>query len=351
MLPGASLRIAGWFPVIGDGARRICRIVAIGGGTGLPTLLRGLKHYTSEITAVVTVTDDGGSSGRLRGELGIPPPGDIRNCLVALAGAEPLMERLFQYRFDKGSLKGHSFGNLFIGALTGMLGDFEAAVRAASAVLRVHGCVLPSTSENVQLGAVMSDGAVVTGETAITRSGKRIKRVFLRPEGCKPVPAVIHALMQAELIVLGPGSLYTSIIPNLLVEGVAQAIRESGAEVVTILNIMTQPGETDGYTAHDHLQAIASHLGPGLVKHLLVNNGPIDPERLERYAAQGAYPVVIDRERIAAAGIRIIEDDIVSRGGLIRHDPDRLARALIEGMSTMHAPQGQGKTVSVWNEA
>lgn len=339
------------FPVTGDGARRIRRVVAIGGGTGLPTLLRGLKHYTSEITAVVTVTDDGGSSGRLRGELGIPPPGDIRNCLVALAGAEPLMERLFQYRFDKGSLKGHSFGNLFIGALTEMLGDFEAAVRAASAVLRVHGYVLPSTTDNVQLGAVMTDGTIVMGETAITRSGKRIKRVFLRPEDCKPIPAVIHALRQAELIVLGPGSFYTSIIPNLLVDGVADAIRDSRAEVVTILNIMTQPGETDGYTAHDHLQAIADHLGAGLVKHVLVNSGPIDAARLERYAAQGAYPVVIDRERVIASGVRIIEDDIVSRGELIRHDPDRLARALIEGMSTLPASWGQGKTVPMWNEA
>ncbi len=311
---------------------RIEKVLAVGGGTGLPILLRGLKRYTGDITAIVTVTDDGGSSGRLRGELGIPPPGDIRNCLVALAGAEPLMEKLFQYRFDKGTLSGHSFGNLFIGALTEILGDFEAAVRAASAVLRVHGRVLPSTADDVQLEAVLEDGTVVTGETSISGSGKAIRRVYLKPSDCKPVPAVLYAIREADLIVLGPGSLYTSIIPNILIQGVASAIRESSARVVMVVNIMTQPGETDKYTAYDHLKAVTEHLGDGLIEFLCVNTGLISEERLERYAKKGSYPVVVDRERIEATGVTLIEGDVVSHGDFIRHDPDRLARCLLQGV-------------------
>lgn len=305
------------------------RVVAIGGGTGLPVLLRGLKEHTSEIAAIVTVTDDGGSSGRLRGELGILPPGDIRNCLVALAGAEPLMERLFQHRFSRGSMAGHPFGNLFIGALTELLGDFEAAVRAASLILRVHGRVLPSTLENVQLSAELADGSCVDGETAISLSPQPVRRVRLSRDPCPPVPAALQAIADADLIVIGPGSLYTSIMPNLLVDGVAAAIRRSPAPAIYVVNIMTQPGETDGYSAADHLQAIIDHVGPDVVQAVLVNAGPVGEDRVSRYLAQGAFPVVPDAERLEALGVEVYGADLVNREDLIRHDAAQLAAAVL----------------------
>lgn len=306
------------------------RVVALGGGTGLPVVLRALKGRVGAITAIVTVTDDGGSSGRLRGEMGILPPGDIRNCLVALAETEPLMERLFQYRFNRGSLRGHAFGNLFIGALSDLLGDFEAAVEAASRVLRVHGRVLPSTLENVQLRALLADGREIRGETAIGRAGVPIRRIDLDPRGCRPVPAALEALAAADLVVLGPGSLYTSVLPNLLVEGIAAAIRAAPAVKVYIANIMTQPGETRGYTASDHLRAIHDHAGAGLVDRVLVNSGAIGAGRLGRYRAGGAEPVAADVAALEALGVRVHARDLVSRDPLVRHDPAALAEALLE---------------------
>ncbi len=305
------------------------RVVALGGGTGLPVLLRGLKEHTNRITAIVTVMDDGGSSGRLRGELGILPPGDIRNCLVALAGAEPLMERLFQHRFSRGSLAGHSFGNLFIGALTELLGDFQAAVRAASQVLRVNGQVLPSTLDHAQLCAVLADGGEVCGETAIAASRQPIRRVYLRPGRCRPVPEALEALAEADLVVMGPGSLYTSIMPNLLVEGMADAIRRSPARRSFVVNIMTQPGETTGFTAADHVRVVLEHVGPGVVDEVVVNSGPIGAERLARYRAQGAAPVAVDREALAALGVEVVEADLVNRDELVRHEPAKLAAVLL----------------------
>lgn len=309
------------------------RVVALGGGTGLPVVLRGLKTVTDRITAVVTVSDDGGSSGRLRDELGILPPGDIRNCLVALADTEPLMETLFQHRFSQGSLAGHSFGNLFIGALTEVLGDFQAAVRAASQVLKVHGQVLPSTLQNVVLCAEMADGRRVCGETAIARAGGRIRRLRLEPGDCRPVPAALAAIQEADLIVLSPGSLYTSVLPNLLVRELAEAVRCSPARRVYVVNIMTQPGETDGFTAADHVQVLWDHGARGCVDEVLVNVGRLEGDRLAPYREQGAEPVAVDRERLAALGVRVREADLTTRRGLVRHDPARLATALLQAVS------------------
>ncbi len=305
------------------------RVVAMGGGTGLPVLLRGLKGHTHHITAVVTVTDDGGSSGRLRGELGIPPPGDIRNCLVALAGAEPLMQRLFQHRFTRGTLAGHAFGNLFIGALTELFGDFQTAVRAASHVLRIHGQVLPSTARQVQICAELSDGSVVEGETAVASSRAPIRRVFLRPADAEPVPDALRAVAEADVVVLGPGSLFTSVLPNLLVRGLAEAVRASPAEKVFVVNVMTQPGETDGFTASRHVQTLVEHVGAGLVDRVVVNTRPVEPERLARYRRQGSEPVRVDREALHALGVAVTEGDLVNRDELIRHDPDALAAAVL----------------------
>lgn len=312
----------------GDGAQGELRVAAMGGGTGLPVVLRAVKGLTTQVTAIVTVTDDGGSSGRLRGELGIPAPGDIRNCLVALADTEPLMERLFQHRFSRGSLAGHSFGNLFIGAMSELLGDFEGAVRAASHILRVRGQVLPSTGANVQLRAVLADGTEVRGETAIAKSGGSVRRVYLDPPGCRPVPAAIEALLSADLLIMGPGSLYTSVMPNLLVEGVAEAVRRSEATKVYVANIMTQPGETEGYSVADHLRGIISHVGEGVVDWVLANTGEIGVERLKRYRTQGAEPVAVDAEEIRSLGVRLCARNLVNRDDMVRHEVGKLARAL-----------------------
>ncbi|MDI3280281.1 MAG: YvcK family protein [Bacillota bacterium] len=306
------------------------RIAVVGGGTGLSTLLRGLKKHTSNLTAVVTVADDGGSSGRLRTEMGILPPGDIRQCLVALAATEPLMERLFQYRFQEGEgLAGHAFGNLFIAAMTGLTGDFEAAVRESSKVLAIQGQVLPATLEDVVLGAEMEDGTVVEGESRIAAHGGRIKRVFLNPPSPQPAEEVLAALQEADLLVLGPGSLFTSVVPNLLVKGVVEAIRSSRALKVYVCNVMTQPGETDGYTAADHVRVIVEHLGRGVLDWAVVHEGPVSPSLLARYRQQGAYPVVPDLHRIRELGVRPVAYPLLSRSDLARHDPDRLASVLL----------------------
>jgi uncharacterized cofD-like protein len=307
------------------------RIVAIGGGTGLSTLLRGLKAYAAHLTAVVTVTDDGGSSGRLRRELGILPPGDINDCLVALAEVEPVMTRLFQYRFDRGDLAGHSFGNLFLASMVGVGGDLVSAVRLASRVLAIRGQVLPATADQAVLGAEFMDGTVVEGESAIPLLRKPIRRVYLNPPNVRAVPEVLEALAQADLILLGPGSLFTSVLPNLLVPGIAEAHRRATAPVVYIVNVMTQPGETDGFRASDHVRTVVEHLGGGVVDVALVNTQmPRNRAVLERYQEQGAFPVEPDLERIRHLGVEAVGRPLMSETDLLRHDPARLAQAVLE---------------------
>lgn len=306
------------------------RIVVVGGGTGLSAMLRGLKESTENLTAVVTVFDDGGSSGRLRRELGILPPGDIRDCLVALAESEPLMTQLFEYRFHGGALDGHAFGNLFIASLAGVTGDLESAVKETSKVLNIRGRVLPSAAEDVVLVAELIDGTVVEGESQIPRARKRIRTMSLKPTDVAPLPEVLQAIQDADLIVLGPGSLYTSVIPNLLVRGVADAIRDSRALRVYVCNVMTQAGETDGFTASDHVRGLIDQVGPGLFTHVLVNTQRIrNPALLARYEAEGAEPVEADLDGIRALGITPVPAQVASEEDVVRHDPRRLGRALM----------------------
>jgi uncharacterized cofD-like protein len=307
------------------------RVVGLGGGTGLATLLRGLKSHTANLTALVTVADNGGSSGRLRAEMGVLPPGDIRMCLVALADTEPLMERLFQYRFRNtgDGLSGHNFGNLFIAALTAITGDFEVAIKESSKVLAVRGQVLPSTLQDVSLRAELADGRVISGEADIPLALGTVSRVRLEPPDPPGMPEALAALEAAEVIVLGPGSLYTSVIPNLLVGGVGGAIRRSKAVKIYVCNVMTQPGETDGYTVADHVRAIQEHAGPGLIDCVLVNTRPVPEHLREKYREQGAAPVERDPERLAELGVVAVEADLASLTDLVRHDPDRLAQAIL----------------------
>lgn len=306
-------------------------IAVVGGGHGLSVLLRGIKSATSNVTAVVTVADDGGSSGRLREELGIIPPGDLRNCLVALADTEPLMEKLFQYRFrGESELAGHSFGNLFIAAMNEVTGDIETALQKSSKVLAVKGQVVPASKEFVRLDALMEDGTIVEGESKIPEVHKRIKRVRLYPEHPQPVQSALDALKNADAIILGPGSLYTSIMPNLLVDGVAEAIRKSRAVKIYICNVMSQPGETDGYTASMHAKAIIDHGGRGIIDFMLVNSAPISKTLQAYYAEEGAYPVEVDEQAINDLGVGFVKADIINETNVIRHDPDKLCRAVMD---------------------
>jgi len=309
------------------------RIVAVGGGTGLPVLLRGVKEYTSNITAIVTVADDGGSSGRLRSEMGVLPPGDIRNCLVALADAEPLMQSLFQHRFGgRSGLAGHNFGNLFIAAMSEVTGDFEAAVRESSKVLAVRGRVLPSTLDDVQIVAQLEDGTLVRGETCVSRSPGAVRKICLDPPGARPLPEALGAIEEADLIVLAPGSLFTSLLPTLLIPGMAEAIHHSTALKIYVCNIMTQPGETDGFTVADHVRAILEHVGQNLLDYVLVNTGKIPPWQKEKYAREGARLVEVDRERVEAAGVRLVTGNLVAapgRADMVRHDHEKLAQAVV----------------------
>jgi uncharacterized cofD-like protein len=305
------------------------RLVVIGGGTGLSTVLRGLKEYTTNLTAVVTVTDDGGSSGRLRTELGVLPPGDIRNCLVALADSESMMAELFQYRFNDGDgLVGHSFGNLFIAAMCGIAGDFDRAIKESSRVLAIKGRVLPSTLANVSLEATLADGTIVMGETLISRSTLPIRRLRLVPSHCQALPEAIEAILAADVIILGPGSLYTSIIPNLLVPGIAEAIERSKATRVFVCNIMTQPGETTGMTASDHVRAVFETTDRRLFDRALVNVGQAN-RLLPLYERDGAFQVPADLETISAFGVTPIVGDFISEGHQVRHDPKKLAAAIL----------------------
>jgi uncharacterized cofD-like protein len=318
------------------------RIVAIGGGTGLSTLLYGLKRRILrdsaegrpgqvDITAVVTVTDDGGSSGRLRRDFDVLPPGDIRNCMVALSGDDALLSKLFQYRFPAGrGLKDHSFGNLFLTALTNLTGDFAHAVKVSSEILASVGRIYPSTAANVRLRASLADGSTVLGETQISRSKKRICRIELVPAECKPLPETLLAIEQADLITLGPGSLFTSIVPNLLVEGVAQAIVRSNALTACFINLMSQPGETTGFTAADHVNSINDHAGTDLVDIVVVNTAPISRTHKRRYAAQRATPVEIDSERLDDLRVAVIRRDLVAKSEKVRHDSDATAAVVAE---------------------
>lgn len=306
------------------------RMVAIGGGTGLSTVLRGLKDYTTNLTAIVTVTDDGGSSGRLRQELGVLPPGDIRNCLVALADSESMMADLFQYRFHEGDgLSGHSFGNLFIAAMCGIAGDFDRAIKESSRVLAIKGRVLPSTLANVSLEATLADGSTVTGETSISKSSLPIRRLRLVPGRCQALPEAIEAILGADIIVMGPGSLYTSIMPNLLVPGIAEAIERSKALKVYVCNIMTQPGETTGMSASDHVRALLEAADRRLFDRALVNVE--QPNRLlPLYARDGAFQVTPDLDNISAFGIKPLTGNFISESHNVRHDAHKLAQALVK---------------------
>lgn len=311
------------------------KIVAIGGGTGLSTMLRGLKKYTKNLTAIVTVADDGGGSGVLRREIGMLPPGDIRHCMEALANVEPVMERLLTYRFTEGSLSGQSLGNLLIAALNGITGSFEEAVAQISHVLAITGRVLPVTGADVQLEAVFENGTRVVGESKIFSFKKeqdcRIAHVSLIPQRPKAIPAALEAIRQADLILLGPGSLYTSIIPNLLVDGVVDEICRAGALKLYICNIMTQDGETEGYTAADHVAALLAHADNDLIDVCLANSQQISEQLLERYRMEDAAPLVLDRERFVQMGLDLVEMPMAAQGlNFARHDPDRLAAAVME---------------------
>lgn len=319
-------------------------IVTIGGGTGLATMLRGLKEHSSNVTAIVTVADDGGSSGRIRDDLGILPPGDIRNTLVALADTEPLMEELFQYRFDWGEgLKGHSFGNLFIAAMTDITGDFEESIRAFSKVLAVRGRVLPSTLESVRLGALYEDGSTMMGESCLPQKNKKIAKVFLDPAHAQALPDAIQAILQADVVVVGPGSLYTSIIPNLLIPGLAQALEETSALRIYVCNVMTQPGETDGYTASDHVNALLAHVGDKkILDYVFVNQAMISLAQSKTYAQKGAHPVRVDRARLEKLGIRVHHSDLLDRMDLVRHDSERLATEIML-LASAHSKQKNGE--------
>lgn len=308
------------------------KIVAIGGGTGLSTLLRGLKQYSSNITAIVTVADDGGSSGRLRREMGILPPGDIRNCIAALADEEKLLTELFQYRFHAGDgLSGHSFGNLFISAMTEITGDLEQAIDASAKVLAIRGKVLPATLTDVSLWAKLADGRIIEGESKITEAMGQIRQIGCHPADPVALPAALAAIKEADYIIIGPGSLYTSIIPNLLVPAIRQALARVTVPRIYVCNIMTQPGETDNYSVADHLRAIEEVCEERIVDAVLAQKTAPSPQSLQLYAQEHSHPVFLDREEVGKMGYRIVlanvmaEDEVTAK---VRHDPQRLARVL-----------------------
>ncbi len=307
------------------------KIVVMGGGTGLSVLLHGLKEYTSNLTAIVTVSDDGGSSGRLRQQFNILPPGDIRNCLVALADAEPLMRDLFQFRFQEGTeLAGHNFGNLFITVMTQVIGDFDKAIKESSKVLAIRGQVIPSTLKRIILMAKHVDGTKTYGETKISKSTSPIKRVHLMPENCLPTDDALNAIADAEAIILGPGSLYTSVLPNLLVRNIPDAIAASSAVKVYICNVMTQSGETDSFTAYDHVKAIQEHTEKNIIDYCIVNKGVVPNRFLEKYKRENAVPVKPDIEKIRSAGIKVLADNVINTEDHVRHDAEKIAKNIIK---------------------
>ena len=333
---------------------RSIRVVAIGGGTGLSTLLRGLKRYVAapaghapvvdallddapvlirELTAIVTVTDDGGSSGRLREDFKMLPPGDVRNCMVALSEDEHLLSRLFQYRFPRGELEGHSFGNLFVAALSNITGDFAQAVQMSSQILATRGKIYPATNTNVALAARMEDGSFVRGETNITASRSRIVELMMEPATVPPLPETLDAIAKADLITLGPGSLYTSLITNLLVEGFAEALAASKATRVFICNLMTQANESLGLTAAEHIEKIAAHAGPlreRIFDFALINTGVISDSQIAQYEREGQRPIDADLERVRALGVEPVTGNFVHEGDVLRHDYDKVAETLLK---------------------
>lgn len=307
------------------------KVVAVGGGTGLSMLLKGIKNITNNITAVVTVGDDGGSSGRLREEMGVLPPGDIRNCIAALADDEDLVTKLFQYRFKTGEgLEGHSFGNLFLTALCSITGDMVRAVKESSKVLSIRGRVLPSTLDNMRLGAEMEDGRIIHGESNIPEAHGKIKRLFTEPKSCKALDDVIAAIRDAELIILGPGSLYTSVIPNLLIKEISQEIAKSNAKKIYVCNIMTQPGETDGYNVSDHVNALMKHAESRNIIDTVLVNDFLPSNLAKKYQMSGSYPVRLDYENLKKLGVKLFSRKLIedSREGLVRHSSNRVARAI-----------------------
>lgn len=305
-------------------------ITVVGGGTGLSVLLRGMKYITNNCTAVVSTADNGGSSGRLRQELGIIPPGDLRNCLVALADTEPLMEKVMQYRFRSGTpLAGHNLGNLFIAALADAEGSMEGGLIAASEILKVRGHVVPSTLENVNLTAEMVDGTLVQGESEISLAGKRIKKMGIVPAEAKATKGAISAILGADVLILGPGSLYTSVIANLVVPEIKEAIIASEAVKIYVCNVMTQPGETDGYGALDHVQAIINHVGVQFLDYVIVNNQRVTAAQLTMYEEKGSMPVSPDIEEIERMGIKVVKSSLISDMDFVRHNPVKLAQSII----------------------
>jgi uncharacterized cofD-like protein len=342
-------------------AVKTLRVVAIGGGTGLSTLLRGLKRFVPtpigahphsdsrceaaeclirDLAAIVTVTDDGGSSGRLREDLKMLPPGDVRNCMVALSEDEHLLSKLFQYRFGQGELEGHSFGNLFLAALSHITGDFAQAVQMSSQILAARGRIYPATNSDVTLSAWMDDGTIVHGETNITKSSRRIVELMLQPPDADPLPGTLDAIAQADLITLGPGSLYTSLITNLLVRGIPEALATTSATRIFVCNLMTQANESLGLTASQHIEKILQHawastadtLEPGekIFDYALINTAPISPVLLEKYAAEGQQPIEADLDRIRALGVEPITGNFVHEGDLLRHDYDKVTDTLLQ---------------------
>jgi uncharacterized cofD-like protein len=347
-----------------DKPDKALRVVAIGGGTGLSTLLRGFKRYVAtpdrrrgirieapvtrgtradpcptlpciirDLSAVVTVTDDGGSSGRLREDFKMLPPGDVRNCMVALSEDEHLLSQLFQFRFGQGQLEGHSFGNLFVAALSHITGDFAQAVQMSSQILATRGRIFPATNINVSLSARMDDGSLVEGETSITASKKRIVELMLNPATAPPLPETLHAIARADLITLGPGSLYTSLITNLLVHGIPEALAESKATRVYVCNLMTQANESIGLTAAQHIEKIMQHApraSKPIFDYALINTAPISPQRIEQYAREGQSPIEADLDRIRDLGVEPITGNLVHEGDVLRHDYDRVAEILLK---------------------
>jgi len=312
--------------------RRSPAVVAIGGGTGASGLLRGLKEHTDKLTAIVTVADDGGSSGRFRKEFGMLPPGDIRNCLAAMSDGGASLEKLFQYRFEEGDFKGHPFGNIFLAALTRVTGSFEAAVREANAILSVRGRVLPATTAKVSLVAEHSDGTKTTGESLVGKVTKPVSRLALRPEDAPAGADVVEAIESADLVLLGPGSLYTSVLPNLLIRDIRAALDRTEAVIGYICNVMTQPGETQGFSASKHAQVIIDHTDPDLIDFVVVNTGKVPPRLEAAYAAEGSAPVVADLPALNAlpGTPRILAADLVHADSVVRHHPGKLAELCLE---------------------
>jgi len=306
------------------------RIVCVGGGTGLPNVLSSLKHYTSNLTAIVTVADDGGSSGRLRKDFGTPPPGDIRNCIVALSDQETLLNDLFQYRFKgHGDLKGHSFGNLFITVMREITGDFGRAVEESSRVLSTRGTVMPVTFDSMTLQARLKNGTIITGESKFASAKSPIEQLYLKEKKITPNKEVLKAILEADAIVLGPGSLYTSILPNLLIREVAETIALSRAIKIYVCNVMTETGETDHFSVSDHVKALHKHTGPNFIHYVIANKEKVPLKLLKRYEAEGQEPVVVDEEAVEEEGVQLVKANLLHREDYVRHSPEKLGKTII----------------------